>query len=265
MKKLISTILFVLTITQSYSQTVANALEANYLSKTYIFNYYEKIVKSDNLGEHTGKEETALLGSLFTVVRVLDKTLVIKFNDWSSDTSAKNEKNRLKYLKYNDDLAFFVLDKTVFKNSCSEYVKKWDITFGTFTTPFKIRLKPFLFTTDLNLGASISFKRRFSREFCWGGILGLSLSSVKLDSLSTNGFVKTPTDRPAITPSINALIGYRNINLMLGFGIDYISQTSNIEANWVYHKKPWFGVGIGVSLFNKQTDGNSTNVDAGQK
>lgn len=253
-----------LILSHGYSQVGSTSLERNYFGKTYIFNYYEKIIKCDQLGENLGKNKTALIGSLFSVVRVLDKSIVIKFNNWNSDTSNTNKENRVKYEEYNGDLTFFILDKENFQKSCSEYIKKWDITFGTFTTPFKIRTKPFLFTTDLNLGASISFRRRFCQDFFWGGILGLSLSSVKLDSLSTNGFVKTPTDRPAITPTINALIGYKNINLMVGVGIDYISQTSKIEGSWVYHKKPWFGVGIGVSLFNKQTDGNVTAVNAGQ-
>nr|WP_315417432.1 hypothetical protein [uncultured Pedobacter sp.] len=255
MKKLLILLIAIFISTVSFSQ-----VENRYAGKTYIFDYYETIYKSDNLGENVGERETALLGSLFTVVRVLDKKVVIKFNNWEDSSPNKQ--------KYNLDanrIIFFVLDKDVFQKSCSEYEKKWDIAFGTFTTPFKIRNKPFLFTTDLNLGASISFRRRFSQNFYWGVIGGLSLSSVKLDSLSTNGTVKTPSDRPAITPSINGLLGYKNINLIFGVGIDYISQTSKIEQSWVYHKKPWFGIGIGVSLFNGHAEANGTEVVSGQK
>lgn len=262
MKKLLILFNFLFFFFMSYGQ-----IQNEYVGKTYIFNYFENIEQSNELGNKTFGPRLALQGSLFTIVRVLDKNFVIKFNNWKF--IPKNYENIKRYngeLKENEIIQpiFFILDKEVFKKSCSEYKKNWDIDFGTFTTPFKLRTKPFIFTTDLNLGASISFRKRISQDFYWGAIGGLSLSSIKLDSLSTNGIVKTPSDRPAVTPSISGLVGYKNVNIIFGVGIDYISQTSIIENSWVYNKKPWFGFGIGISLFSRHTESSDVSVTVGQ-
>ena len=238
-----------------------------YKGKTYIFDSYEQVTECDPLGGNTvGTSTIVLKGSLFTIVRVPDSThLVIKFLEWNKKDSAKREqfnfsKDKSTAIKTEK---FFLLEKRVFDRSCSEYTiqQKWDITFGTLTTPFKFRYDPFLFTSNLNLGTSISFQRRFYTNWSWGIVGGLSLSSVTLDSFSTKGYVKTSTERPAVTPSLSLMIGYKNVNVTLGVGWDFINKTSTVEQSWLYHGKRWIGLGIGVNLFNSTSSAPQTKPE----
>ena len=198
--------------------------------------------------------------------RILDgKSVVIKFINWKKDST-----NRVTYnFKSPQDKTpfFFSLDSTTFANSCSEYtyVGNWDITFGTFTTPFKFRHNPLLFTNNLNLGTSICFQVKKGPNWSLGFVGGLSLSSITLDNFSTKGAVPSSTERPAVTPSLNLMIGYKNINLMFGLGWDYINKTSPLEESWIYNGKHWVGVGVGISLFNSNPATASTVKAEGQK
>lgn len=257
-----------------------NGIE-KYKGKTFIFDSYEQIKTCTNIGGNVNlSTTTAIKGSLFTVEHVMDNgDLVIVFNKWNLPKKTNSNyaialDNRSKYnfkseptkgIKSNatesDNILFFLLEKKVMEASCSEYTisKSWEITFGTITTPFKFRSSPFLFVTNLSLGTSVCFQKKIFSNFSWGIIGGLSLSSVTLDSFSTKGLVKTNTDRPAVTPSIHAMIGYKNINLTLGIGWDFINRTSNIEESWNYQGNRWIGIGIGVSLFNANTNTTSTS------
>jgi len=248
-----------------------------YKGKTYIFDAYENVKNCDALGTTDNSEITVTKGALYTVERVMSNgDLVIKFLKWNDKNPEEQKKYNFKMLAAtatkatplpSDNLKFFLLDKKTFTASCSEYNfhQKWDITFGTLTTPFKFRHSPFLFTTNLNLGTSVAFQKKFYTNWSWGIVAGLSLSSITLDSFSTKGFVKTNTERPAVTPSISGMISYKNVNLTLGFGWDFINKTSTIEESWIYHGKRWIGIGIGVSLFNPSSGSQATTPAPGQK
>lgn len=250
-----------------------------YKGKIYIFDAYEKVKNCDALGTSDNSEITVTKGALYTIERVMNnKDLVIKFLPWKKKAEYQTEQK-----KYNvkmlaseatkdapipeDNTKFFLLTATTFTTSCSEYIfqQKWDFTFGTLTTPFKFRHNPFLFTTNLNLGALVAYQRKFATNWSWGIVGGLSLSSVTLDSFSTKGFVMTNTERPAVTPTISGMIGYKNINITLGLGWDFINKTSTMEESWIYAGKRWIGVGIGISLFNASSSSPMTPPASGQK
>jgi hypothetical protein len=242
-----------------------------YKGKTYIFDAFEQVQECDVMGGNVSANFTIVLkGSLFTIIRVPDDThVVVKFLEWGTKESDKRDKYNftINAITKAKDEKFFLLDKTILDNSCSEYTfqQRWDITFGTLTTPFKFRHDPFLFTTNLNLGTSVSFQKKFYTNWSWGVVAGLSLSSVALDSFSTKGFVMTPTERPAVTPSLSGMIGYKNVNLTIGIGWDFINKTSTLEESWGYHGKRWIGIGLGVSLFNSNGGTPSTTTPEGQK
>jgi len=266
---------------------VASRLDAQdnieqYKNKTYIFDSYEQVTECSALGAPVAGAIpiTVIKGSIFTVERVMaNGDLVIRFNQFNLYKDPAKRAiaitNRLTYNfktepqaavnsvnRAQDNVRFFLLAKNTMTASCSEYVytSSWTIYFGTITTPFKFRFKPFLFTTNLSLGAAICFQKTFHKDFSWGIIPGLSLSSVTLDSFSTRGTVTTSSDRPAITPSVHGMLGYRNINLLVGIGWDFINKTSTIEESWIYQGKMWMGVGIGISLFAASNTSANTNT-----
>ncbi len=163
---------------------------------------------------------------------------------------------------------YFLLKKVDMKNSCSEYtpVANNTLDFGTFTTPFKFRPTKSLFTNNLSLGTSIIYQNKFLTDWSYGGVGGISLTSVSLDSLSTNYKVKTSTDRPALTFSLGGIVSYKTINFTLGLGWDYINKTSIVEQSWIFQGKPWIGFGIGNSLFNAASSTtNKTMASGAQK
>jgi hypothetical protein len=236
-----------------------------YKGKVYIFDSWEQAKRCDVLGNNVaGTATTMEKGAQFTVERVPDAThLVIRFLKWKNDNTKNTTyfKNTAALVGGSSDI-FFLLSKAVFDASCSEFKKeqKWDIVFGSLTTPFKFRRDPFLFTTNLNLGTSVSYQRRISSNWSFGFIGGLSLSSISIDSFSTKGFITNVTERPAVTPSIHGMFGYKNINLTIGMGWDFINRPTAVEQRWLYHGKRWVGIGIGVNLFNAGNNEQGTKA-----
>ena len=159
-----------------------------------------------------------------------------------------------------NNIRFFLISKDEFLTYAEEYTKtsKFEFSFGTFTYPFKFRPQKSYFTSNLSLGSSVAGKYQLNKNNSIGVIIGLSLSSVTLDSASTKGVVKTSTDRPALTPSIGAVYAYKNINFTLGWGWDFINRPSPVERSWIYHGKNWIGFGIGINLFNTASPNTST-------
>lgn len=223
-------------------------------SDTYIFDSNDVLGDCDAQGNSANASTSLTKGYLFSVVKVVGQNLVITLNTWTKGTN----------IKYNGH--FYLLSMDMFDNDCSVYtpVPKASFNFGTLITPFKLRFNPFVSTANINIGGAGYYQHRIknSKNVTYGFVLGLSVSSLTLDSSSTNGYVKTSTDRPAITPSFHGIISYKNISLTAGFGFDYLNQTSAIEKSWVYKGKAWLGLGLGISLFNNNSDNSSKTTQA---
>jgi len=227
----------------------------------YIIDAIEQGYVCDSLGHSSNVLRTFKMGLLFFVVKVPDNThLVIKFYDWKA--IPVNDENIRNYNRADGKEIFFLIERSVFEKSCSEYTgsSRLNVSFGTMITPFKLRSHPFAFNSNINLGgaAYVQWKSTKNSNISNGFVLGLSLSSVTLDSSSTNGTVPKNTDRPAVSPSIQYIKSYKNISLTIGIGLDFISQSSYIEKSWFYHGRPWIGLGLGVSLFSSSSDAKST-------
>jgi hypothetical protein len=250
-----------------------------YKNKVFIFDGDTKIVECDAFGIPIDIKRitTAPKGSVFTVTHVDGDNcnLVITFRGKFID-SEKQVKLNYKII-YNDSKALtdfdlnkdenirkFLLSKDEFTNSTSEYTGsgKFDITFGSFVIPFKFRPTKSLFTSNLNLGGAAYFNYKLNTNNSIGAVTGISLSSVTLDSLSTDYKVKTSSERPALTPSLSVVYSHKNVNFSVGMGWDFINKTSVIENSWIFNGKKWVGFGIGINLFTANTgSANTTKTD----
>jgi hypothetical protein len=185
----------------------------------------------------------AKIGYQFNIEAVNSATgdVAVKFYPFKTQPNAKN---------FNDK--YFVIKKFDLDNSTKDNTdaSKWVISYGALIIPFKFRPTKTLFTNNLNLGSSVYFQYQINKNFSHGVVAGISLSSVTLDSLSTNFKIKTNTDRPAFTPSLSYVISYKNISFTTGLGVDLINKTSVVEKSWIFNGKPWIGFGIGINLFN---------------
>lgn len=200
---------------------------------------------------------TAMQGYTFNIKAVDPVTgaLTIKFVNFT-DLAKREIYNNKKY---------FILTRNDKINSCSDNTdSNWTISYGALVTPFKFRPTKSLFTSNLNLGSSVYFQYKLSKDWSHGVVVGISLSSVSLDSLSTNYKIKTNSDRPALTPSISYVLSCKNISFTLGIGADYINKTSVIEQSWIFNGKPWIGFGIGINLFNSGGSTSKTEQSADQ-
>jgi hypothetical protein len=146
---------------------------------------------------------------------------------------------------------YFLISKNDMTNNVRDYfdVNTIQFTYGVLSMPFKFRPTKSIVTNNLSLGSSVYGQFPGYGAWGYGGVLGLSLSSVTLDSLSTSGKVKTNTDRPAFTPSLSFVASHGNLSLIFGAGVDIINKTSEIEKSWIFNGKPWIGFGIGINLF----------------
>lgn len=268
--------------------------------KVYIFNQNDTVVNSTALGQKIGPPIVAYKGTRFTIEHIdsLNGNLTIKFLPFKAliQNNANSTQrytpaslaSRAQYNFLTDPLTisgispraaraaeldpsgntrYFEITNSQASVSISSYadtVARWTVSLGALTTPFKLRPSKGLFTSNLNLGTAVSIQYQASVNWAIGGIIGLSLSSVTLDSASTGGLLSTPSERPAITPSFSALVSYKNINFTLGVGIDYINTETNIEKAWIFNKKPWIGFGIGLSLFNGTIATTGVTAIAGQ-
>ncbi|WP_158800555.1 hypothetical protein [Pedobacter sp. L105] len=296
LKKLVLIVLL-LGINTAFSQTLPFTKSLSYNSRTqngkiFIFDQNETVTNSNAVGQEKGSAVIAYKGSRFTIEHIdsLNGDLTIKFLPFklarqknspnTSKYTSASLKNRLTYnVKSNpendsitsksvgNNIRYFTLSSHKANTSVSAYadsITKWTVSLGTLTNPFKLRPTKGQFTSNLNLGTAIFAQYKFSENWAGGGILGISLTSITLDSASTTGHVLTTSERPAITPSVSFLIAYKNINFTLGVGIDYINTTTDIEKSWIFNKKPWIGFGIGISLFNGSVASISTVAIAGQ-
>ncbi len=250
--------------------------------KLYSFKYDKKLSECDADGSNTRDPQIVPRGTYFSITSVTPSGYVITINlfkykkGMTNDQRAvvlKNRKNfnydsfpqnsgdslGVPYLSDGtDNRKRFFISNTDFTTFAVEKPEFISLDYGTLIEPFKFRSNPSIFTTNLSLGAIIGFQKSFPRgsNYNYGLYAGLSLSSITLDSFSTKGTVLVNSDRPALTPSINFLIGYKSINVTVGIGWDIINQTSPIEKSWVYQGKPWIGLGIGLKLFTP----NSANT-----
>ncbi len=127
---------------------------------------------------------------------------------------------------------------------------------GTLVVPIKFRPKqagvPFDFTTDFTLGSSFGYSFRMSHyQPNYLSIVGVfGVTSVGVDSVTTEGFVKEPnTKLSAVTPGIGIITEISGFQIGAVIGWDIVGGTTG--QNWIYNSKPWYSFGIGYQFLRK--------------
>lgn len=224
---------------------------------------------------------------LYKRVDIISKRKALNYKEYGDESVAPRTKDTTE--SGNNTLYFAMNKDSVDQLSVVEASsQKWDIQFGILTVPSKIRFRKFAFTNNAGIGTAVFFERKFkhSQNWSWGLVPSFSLTSVTLDAASTNvhgdgnnitpasampvSAISTSTTRPAFTPSASYVIAYKNINFILGAGMDFISKPSDVatnanpEAGWIYNGKPWLGIGFGVSLFGNNSTGSTASATGDQ-
>lgn len=210
-------------------------------------------------------KKTAEKGDLFTIDRILSNgDYVIRFLPWKKDTNPKND---LLY-KENEENLYFILSKAEYTLSAERHEKKGNVTVGASTTLIKIRPGsgdelitnnkggsynvPFDFANDFNLGLMFGWKHQQSKdpELAHNFLFGLGITSISVDSLTTQGFVTTKSNQAALTWSLGYVFEYNKFQIGAFTGVDLMA--GEVGRNWIYRKRPWIGVNLGFSIFKAQ-------------
>jgi hypothetical protein len=221
--------------------------------------FYELIVPTYVKEDKAGAKPVLTQGKLkFTVLKEDKEGVLVQF--WSWDTTGNKEKiaifnfndmNRKdtkgSVIEDTDNVKVFRIPSEDFKNNAIPYFNAGfelgtlDWSSGIVVLPVKVRNSPkYTYSKDLSLGLSGGGRWRISHRnpTYLNFLINAGISSVSVDSVSTNGRIRQPSDRAALTTAIGLV--FENHAFQFGF----------FYGNWIYNRKPWLSFGIGYQLFS---------------
>ena len=234
----------------------------------------------DKAGKTVNNTELAPAGAAFTIVRTVDDNHVIRFWQWSVDADdlasaklqavpanktaaerhAEEQQDKRDRLNFKQAPAggtavqrFFLLPTGYVDMFATTVLSRWDPLVGACVLPFKLRPQDGDFTKDISLSGMGGFKYRPGRSdaFSIGGLIGVGLSNVTLDSLNTEGRITEASDRSAITISAGAVLQWERMQIGLFIGWDHLGKAD--RKRWINQGAHWFGIGIGVNIFSDES------------
>lgn len=104
-----------------------------------------------------------------------------------------------------------------------------------------------------NLGFAYGIKRNFNKNWGVAALGGISFSKAKIDSLSTSPSIDKNIEKISLSPTLNILCNYKNFFIGIGAGFDWINLDDEESKKWVYNKKIFYAIGIGMNLFSRST------------
>jgi hypothetical protein len=207
-------------------------------------------------------------------VEVEEKSYII-FKYWNySDTDLKTKYNN----PPNKDITFtpggaslgsinyFAMLEDDFEDNTVKVPGKFQ--FSAITVPIKLRLKPFDFEDNINIGGAVIFQPRkllglkLRSTDLQNGLsfaAGLSLTNVKLDSTNTDNEIIGSTISRAFSGYGGLIFTKDNVNFSLLCGADWV-RASEVK-NWSNQGDLWIGIGFGLQLssltsLGKDSSGN---------
>lgn len=191
-------------------------------------------------------------------------SLIIRLWKWEGNQYMQDRFNYTDSKK--TDIKYFLVSKREFQQKAVKRYQTGNTSFtiGTVIVPVKMRMRQFNFAKDYTLTPMVGAKVRISKynPYFVNVVGGLGLTSVTLDSSSTEGFVRQASDRPAITPSLGMVLEFSDVQVGLFSGWDFISKQE--RKAWGYQGKTWLSLGLGYSIFSRQGVNRESEVNSGQ-
>ncbi|QNF31365.1 hypothetical protein HUW51_00995 (plasmid) [Adhaeribacter swui] len=238
------------------------------IGHSYTFTSSTKVTECDingNVADVT-KQIAAPTNSSFYVFDQVDATsVIIYFWDWADKSNLSKTFNYTYSGDTKGERKYFRVSIANLKNKAIPRYIRWKttLTAGTAIIPIKVRFNNFDFNKDFTLGPTIGVRWRIAKhtDNFLNAMLGFGVTSVTLDSASTDGALKANTDRFAVTPSFGLLLEFDNVQVGLFTGMDYLSKKENID--WRYQGKSWFSVGLGYTILTKTS--TTSNIEPKNK
>lgn len=248
MKTYLLLLILVLTCIASKGIAQSDILFKRGDSYQFIVDVELEEVKID--GTSLGNKAIAPRKQNFTIVNIVNNKLVLDLWDWapgSANYVSLNYDGRKKYFTISSEgLSDIAIRRFVLNGYRPSFVA------GAAIIPIKVRFNSFDFSKDVTLGTTIGASWRISKysEHFVNLLAGFGITSVSLDSTSTNGQIKLPSDRSALTPSLGLVFDFNGVQAGIFSGIDMISYKE--QTQWMYNRKPWLSIGLGYTILSKQ-------------
>lgn len=163
---------------------------------------------------------------------------------------------------------YFLIPFIDFDNVCEKPTSNHSFTVGIPTIPAKLRFgnrgegndaRYFRFEGNLSLGLSGGYKYSFGEDgkYAINTLVGFTVASVAVDSLTTKGKVNSNTSAASFSPHFGLVFDVQSFQFGLYTGIDFLYGEPN--KYWVYRNQPWLGIGIGYSLFKTEPKKNTND------
>lgn len=260
-------------LTFFYSEELCSQQETMESEKHYYTIVSDLVIQKWDLIKNLQIDDQARIaqsGTKFYLVKTveIENNLFYIIKLWpfkkTEDNLSVNNKND-KYVGYKDNPNYFSIKASDFVDSKirkTYYTGHRNVSFttGILVVPLKIRPRldenrPFTYTTDVTLGTSFGFKTRINKfKHQYLNLAGyFGLTSVSIDSVTTDGFVNQSLTQPAITLAVGTIFEVDGFQVGFVMGSDMIS--GEIGDNWVYNFKPWWSIGLGYQfLSGKKND-----------
>ena len=188
--------------------------------------------------------------SKFTLIELKQDICIIRFT--LLNVSKKFNQSNLPVEDFSTYTYFFISKAQLDFKARPITRSNLDLVVGNVITPVKLRFTPFDFTKDITLGSTFGVKYSFAKKqnAAVDGLLGIGVSSLTIDSTSSNGKTQQPVDLLAFSTSLGIVIEFGNAQVGAFLGFDFISNKNQNEYRWIYRNKPWISFGLGYSIFS---------------
>ena len=269
----------------------AEAQSNPYLGKTFslIQNYAAAKCQPDGspLPPAQAGSTFLLSGFLFKVVAASSNGYVITIIPWKvpqrfeagevTDINkvarfSRNERNNLGYVVDDSkNQIYYLIPTNLFTTVAVQSNSYWKFSIGTPTIPMKLRFGNgksadssatyFRFEGSLSLGLEFGAKYliKGSSDYAFNILGGFTIASVPIDSLTTKNNSQTTT-ASAFSPNLCFVAEIKGFQFGVFGGFDFLVGKLNKE--WLYRNQPWFGIGIGYSLFKTANPQNTNSATA---
>lgn len=248
-------------------------ITGKYYVTTVDIPVYEIDFFDDGTSTPFDKKLIAKTDTKFTVIEILDSSSAkVKFWEYkqgkqkqpkNNSDSLVSEEYQFINMETSADRYFAIKIKDLDEKTQEYFGMSKNFTYGITLIPFKLRFgggdKDFQYGEGFSLGlnAGVEFNLRSRKEQSVSVLAGIAASTVSVDSESTNNYIEEDkvTTSGAFTPSLGIVYAYERFQIGAFVGWDIIGGA--LGENWIYNKKPWLGLGLGFTIFQKnKTEGS---------
>lgn len=249
MKRVFALMIFVFCTTTFWAQSKVGESWKTTMPRD--FQEYNRVSKIARVSGGAATTQSVPSGAKFTIYdeTSLADHYIIYFWLWPSGNAYQASLNF--ETGGSSQIKYFVIRKDELELFARRLYRIAEPTLGALTFPFKYRPQNGKFETTFGIGASggVTFNPYGQIEHQISFLLGVGSSSARVDQYNTDpaANITTPSERTAITFSLNAVYQWQRLQIGLSMGFDNILD--NEELKWRQQGKPWFSIGIGVNIF----------------